>query len=423
MTGGRSFVAAWLVLLVAPAASGHAATPFGNGPVTWVQTTFPADPNAPPRSSIEVLRRGTATPLLRRRSLPAFSADGRWLLSQDDSATGCRLWLNRPGTGRQRVLREDCRAGFSYDWSPRGDAFVLYRQTGEDESKWTTSVVHARTGVTVPLGQVDTKWSPSGRRLLVGDASGARVLDLGSGRSSRMCGNGDLSNDDWSPAGWLVLVRGARTTAVCSRTGRLVSRLPQLDYTWAQARGRLTRTYSAHGHDAFAVVDLRGHVRWRVADASIPTWTPSGKVAYERGGTTVWTADVNGRHRHRVGRIPSVPASSEGSGYSDELRWSPDGRELVALRTVGDEFTSTTSFVASAAGRGWHEPPANFVTYSPDGRRMILSGGYPQDPSDLWVADAKGRHARRVRGVRGADGVTQLEDIQWPPAPVSPPSR
>ena len=426
MIAARSSVAAWLVPL-AVAAPGHAATPLADGPVTWVQTSFRADPNAPPSNTIEILRGGKATPLLRRRNQPAFSADGRWLLSYDEGGFGCRVWLNRVGTGRQRVVRSDCRAGYSYVWSPRGDDFVLYRATGEEENTWTTSVVHARTGATRPLGQVDTKWSPDGRRLLLGDASGARVLDLRSGHTLRMCGNGDLGNDDWSPGGWLVLVRGARTTSVCSRTGRLISRLPQLGYAWAQARGRLTRTYSVRGRDAFAVVDLRGHVRWRVGDASIPTWTTWGKVAYERGGTTAWVADVDGRHRHRIGRIPSVPASSEGPGYSDELEWSPDGRELVALRTVGDEFTSTYSFIASASRRGWHAPPANFVSYSPNGRHMILSEGYPQAPDDLWVADARGRHARRIAGVRAGDlagGATVLiEDLQWPPAPVSPPSR
>src|SRR3954451_9838517 len=65
----------------------------------WTQTVF-----------VE-LRRGRVRTLLTGRDDERVSANGRWLLSRDGSRDrGCRVWLNRLGTKRERVVARGCPA-------------------------------------------------------------------------------------------------------------------------------------------------------------------------------------------------------------------------------------------------------------------------------------------------------------------------
>jgi hypothetical protein len=390
-----------------------------NGPVMWVeeQQSPPADQEYND-SDVKVLRHGRPATLAAHRRNLAVSANGHWMLTQDADLAGatCAVRLTDLVANRERVL-ESCGEGDqNYTWAPRGE-YLTVSDSDPNSDLNEKLVVNARTGITRRLRGGSTEWSPDGRRLLVLGPRRARVLNVVTGHWSPACGRGD--EGEWSPAGRMVLVSDAesrnRSTALCTRSGRRVSRLRGVDYSWARSPSRLVHAYTtgsgARSRDDFAVINRFGRVRWRVRNAFSPTWTSRGRLAYLRPvgdneRASLWVARSDGRARHRIGMLPA-----DFPPQQTELAWSPDGRSILAswFDTESEFHVPEDSAIASISRRGLRHLEGSFVEYSPDGRRMLLIG------DRLAIADTRGRHLHRISGAPARHHVVQ--DARWPSAP------
>jgi dipeptidyl aminopeptidase/acylaminoacyl peptidase len=110
-----------------------------------------------------------------------------------------------------------------------------------------------------------------------------------------------------------------------------------------------------------------GPARKLVLDASAPTWSARGRLAYVREGN-VYSADPNGRKRRFIT-----------SGLSPD--WSPDGRRLLVVRPDPRlTFAGSTGriYIVEANGHvvrrvGTNNSLSNPV-WSPDGRWLAFDG-------------------------------------------------
>ncbi len=224
------------------------------------------------------------------------------------------------------------------------------------------------------------------------------------GHGLRRLASGVVGKADWSPDGkTLVFVRG-------------------------------------QAHAAVVVRPLNGRERVVVRDNGAggeePTWSPDGRwIAYlsdheadyendRDHGSGLWVVQSNGTHLHRLYRTMGD------GGWS---AWAPDSRRLAftILDASGDKLD-----VAVAGVEGGGMKPLRLsvgprtrtglerLTWSPDGRRIILVGHSGDDTDQIWSVGSNGSGLRALTGA-GTNilaGLTRLAPV-LSTVPSLPPSE
>jgi len=118
-----------------------------------------------------------------------------------------------------------------------------------------------------------------------------------------------------------------------------------------------------------------------------PKFNPSGTtIAYVYHGK-IWTIDVTGKEKKRIGRFMNEARPS----------WSPDGKRIVfasygsnvarrfELRIMDSNGTNARRLIEPPTGAYDHD---QFPRYSPDGKYIVWTRG-----KQLWIMDTSGRNA------------------------------
>ena len=173
------------------------------------------------------------------------------------------LWRAKPdGTERVQLTSPPvyplvCR------WSPDGKQILFTAQ--RDASHYGLYTVPARGGNPQLIGpasdgpgQVDGNWSPDGRRIVYGVELqfSLSILDLDSGKVSKIPGSDGLSSPRWSPDGRYIAAMNVQTRAI--------------------------RFFDLHTQQWSALVENMGG--W-----NFPTWSHDGKFIYALNNVGNWS--------------------------------------------------------------------------------------------------------------------------------------
>lgn len=222
----------------------------------------------------------------------------------------------------------------------------------------------------------DLSWSPDGERLVFSSGFDLFVVDSRSGELSQITGctscayGGRARHPSWAPAGELIAFSGQRSIEVVRSDGT----------GWRTVVG---------SHQA----------RFDAANGNPVEWSPDvTKLAFVAAeGMFVVNADGSGL-RLLVDHNPDITSPSPS--------WSPDGRRIVYLMTLGSgdayraeirvvDVTGDSDRVLYRSGcciHDWESP-----LFSPDGA-MIAFGLGVEDGSSVFVMDADGGDVHRIPG-------------------------
>ena len=214
----------------------------------------------------------------------------------------------RPGGQGRRSLRAcvevdgqpdsgDCSIEyFSPAWSPSGNRLAF--DAGARLAVMRSDGTRFRLLPQVTADDGEPAWSPDGRRLVLsgpetaGGRSDLHVLELASGRTSRLTSDGGRS-----PA-------------------------------WTRGRIAFTRGGSMNRPGTGAVYSVRpdgGGLRLLVRRASHPSWSPGGTklvvVRPRRRLTSLWIVRADGSERRRI--------VTTGANNPTAPCWSPDGKQIA----------------------------------------------------------------------------------------------
>jgi TolB protein len=197
---------------------------------------------------------------------PGLSPDGSTIAFARFAENGTSLGLytvNRDGGGLRRITK---RNDWAPSWSPDGKTIAFTRGQGPLGTFGSVYAVDADGGdprVVVRDAQ-DPAWSPDGSRIaFVRDLEAAiAVFDLKSKRMARVSRSRSASNPAWSPDGrritFVDMPRGAQPESPYSADDFLEIYVVNVDGT---GRRRLTRNDDIDSN---------------------PTWTPDGRILFER---------------------------------------------------------------------------------------------------------------------------------------------
>jgi Tol biopolymer transport system component len=239
--------------------------------------------------------------------------------------------------------------------------------------------------------EFDAAWSPDGSRIVYRDSTRGINQDDeifvvnadGTGRTNITRNPANDWGPDWSPDGRTIVFNSDRDG------------MPM---------------------GGFLVDPDGGRPRRIPTDAWVeyPTWSPDGTRIAFMGGTLsgeydIWSVDVNGRHLTQLTDSP---------GPDGWPAWSPDGSRIAFssvrddceysdapnCRTSGDIGPHHDVWIVNADGTGLTRVTTEFgqfVTWSPDGRFLLVSG------YDLYVIrpDGTGRASLDVDGLHGGGGL------------------
>jgi dipeptidyl aminopeptidase/acylaminoacyl peptidase len=246
-------------------------------------------------------------------------------------------------------------------------------------------------------------------------SEGVRFVDIAS-RTSRLVHrtrSGDLSAIGWSPDGRRFAFRQGRSIRVLDALTRRPARTllvdSRLDSDASTQRwltdGRLALVLFAEKAQTYEIATLEVDGR-RTVIARIPSYWSSpewsvdgGRVAYARRTnprTAVWVADTHGGSRRVVLRAASVSS----------LRWSPDGRLVVAFRTAKSRARVA---IVGARGSVAVDGASELGGWSDDGRFLDVGLGEVRGVLDLA--------SRRIRRLP-LEGNVQV--IEWVPGSAGP---
>jgi Tol biopolymer transport system component len=235
--------------------------------------------------------------------------------------------------------------------------------------------------------EFDPTWSPDGSRIVYRDSRRGInrddeifVMDADGGHPTNL--TRDPANDwgpDWSPVGRTIVFNSDRDGFTMG--GFLI------DADGSNLRRIPTDAYVEY-----------------------PSWSPDGeRIAFMGGDDAteydIWVVDVDGRDLVRL---------TDSYGPDGWPAWSPDGKQIAFTsvrddcsyseaadcRTTGDIGPHHDVWIVNADGSGLRRVTSEFgqfVTWSPDGRYLLVAG------YDLFVIrpDGTGRASLDIDGLRG----------------------
>ena len=227
------------------------------------------------------------------------------------------------------------------------------------------------------------EWSPDGTKVVTGGAGdsgpGINVKDVASGKTTY------LDTPDYCDAYSCWSARG--------------------DLAWSPDGSKIVfvtyRDYGGEGSYYLAVINSDGsdyHYLDATNDDTItdPEWSPDGEhIAYrswvEAGEFEIRVVDANGMGGTR--RLYTQPTDSWLSDGAPE--WSPDGKQVLfaasffdnqgALWKVHSDGSNMTRLADTKASWGWHNGPASWYAWSPDGTKIA----YEKD-GEVWTMKPDG---------------------------------
>jgi dipeptidyl aminopeptidase/acylaminoacyl peptidase len=302
---------------------------------------------------------------------PAWSPDGRWLAfladrGADDAPT--QVWVMPAGGGEARVLTQLPGGVDDFQWSPDSQRLVLAatdpeRPAGTPKPRNPPPIVtdrfHFKQDVDGYLGE---------RR------SHLYLHDIASGQTTQLtAGAHDEAYPSWSPDG--------RQIVYVTRRGEASERQARISLHLIEPRAGAAERPLAQleGADSDSLAGLR------------PQWSPDGRrIAFLQGGAAKWIyyAPMQLAIVDAVTGAVSVPAPID--RWFSHVRWSPDGRSVLAL--IEQSRVTHLSRIDVASGEvtpltAGARTDAGFAV-SGSGRIVVL-GGDDVTPNELAALERR----------------------------------
>jgi dipeptidyl aminopeptidase/acylaminoacyl peptidase len=328
-------------------------------------TLPPAPPHSPPADDLEALIKEARRRARRRRALYALSA----LLAAGAAVAGFAGFHGSGGHAHPRVATKPAappppQAQHTATGLSRNGPLAII--DGADSARIVVVGLRGRLVRSLPIcrdpkcgGVTSVAWSPDGKTLAYGTASGANwhpqdglhLFDAARNKDRRIdAGNGNWQGLAWSPDGTRLAYVNAASVYVL----------------------RLA-------HPARRPVLVRGA-------ATSPSWSPNGRlIAYDRctGGRTsgIEVARPDGSQLRHIRRFGCAPA------------WSPDGSRIAYLTRCGIRLRTTAGqdITPGSVWRCTHIGAGGSPVWSPDGRKIAASGA-----GGVYVMNADGSGLRMV---------------------------
>jgi WD40 repeat protein len=307
----------------------------------------------------------------------AWSPDGVRLATTGADGT-VKVWL--ADTGGEVFTFRGVTTPYHLAWSPDG---VRLAVRGDNDAR----VLDLARELPQLVGHTDTvvdaQWSPDGQRVATAGQDGSvRIWDMASGEELSVLdvypnGAGFLA---WSPDGERIVTTGrqqpARIWDVAS--GELLLEVPLGDpegeffyyANWSPDGSRIVGSSAPHYHAV--VFDARtGETITTVTGDScgfpFARWSPEGdrfitSCAFADGDTParIWTGTT--------GALLEVLESHD--GVTNRARWSPDGRRVAAAYGSGPIKVYDVANGETLLTFAGHPNSASAIAWSPDGERV-----------------------------------------------------
>jgi dipeptidyl aminopeptidase/acylaminoacyl peptidase len=298
----------------------------------------------------------TATPLASEWA-PAWSPDGRWLAFLADRGgddAGTQVWTMPAKGGEARALTAEAQEVVDFAWSPDSRRLALIiadppRPAGAPKPKNPPPIVterfHFKQDVDGYLGA---------------QRSHLYLFEIATGQLTQLTsGDHDEAAPSWSPDGRQIAYVTQRGDDA-NRTGKVWLHL--IEPRAGAAERPLAQLDGAYG-------DTPAGLR--------PQWSPDGRrIAYLQGGDARWIyyAPLQLALIDVASGAVTLPAPID--RWFSQLRWSPDGRSVLAL--VEQSRVVNLSRVDLASGKvtpltSGARYDAGFAV-SPQGRIVVLGG-------------------------------------------------
>jgi dipeptidyl aminopeptidase/acylaminoacyl peptidase len=298
----------------------------------------------------------TATPKASEWA-PAWSPDGRWLgflADRGDADATTQVWVMPAAAGEARALTSVAQGVLDFAWSPDSRRLALIiadpeRPAGEPKPKNPPPIVTERFHFKM---DVEGYLGAQRAHLYLYEIDSGQLTQLTSGEQ-------DESVPSWSPDGSQIAYISQRSGAA-NREGKV-------DLHLIAPRAGATSRHLAQLDGAYG--DTPAGLR--------PQWSPDGRrIAYLQGGEAKWIyyAPLQLALVDVASGAVTLPAPID--RWFSQLRWSPDGKSVLALveqsRVVNLSRVDLASGKVTPLTRG-PRYDAGFAL-SPQGRIVVLGG-------------------------------------------------
>ncbi|HEX3654599.1 MAG TPA: WD40 repeat domain-containing protein [Pirellulales bacterium] len=315
----------------------------------------------------------------------AWSPDGTRLLAAGDHSGW--LWLWTAATDAEVIVLETGQDVLSIDWSPEGDRVAASIVQGP-----VTVVDVSSHKTTDAVGEPTTphycvRWSPDGKKLLVGDVSQTMIYEIPGGKLLHTLAASGYGAA-WSPDGKLLCTTNSGGAAQLwnPETAKLLKSFTTSgpDLVWRQQDQLVARgTTNISGWLPGDAKKLFDH---HVARVLAPVWTHGKPIVVGVGTKDLSLWDV--------GTAKAISKLEGHTSTISSVSWTRDGKVLAS-----GSYDKTVRLWEAATGKqlhalGGHQAPVHCVAWSPDGK--TLASGGSDNRVLLW--NAQGKEVGKLEG-------------------------